>query len=179
MDLCPWEGIQRKRDITWVDTHLREWLVRAIDWASQFWCPTPEGKEEPTPLIGGLLGLTEGLWEAWSPLETSTHVRAAPESGQTEVCSSSCWVSCTPCTPYPEPSEWSALDLGWPSAGRGLDCGIERWPGSVVDPGWGSGGHWWSFLKHIPEAAQILMVLLLHGSTRDSCSESMWAPPAL
>ena len=159
-----------------MDTHLSEWLVRATDWASQSWPHTPEGKEEPTRLVGGLLGLREGLWEAWSPLETSTRVRAAPEAGQRGLLQQLLgflqpWF----CAPYPEPREWSALDLGAHHQGGDVTVG---WRGELVLwwAGWGSGGRCWSFLKLMPEAAQILTVLLFHSSPRDTCSESVWAP---
>ena len=35
-------------------------------------------EEEPPWLLGGLLGLTGGLWEAWALLMGSTHTLACP-----------------------------------------------------------------------------------------------------
>ena len=66
----PWEESQRKREITWAEILPREWVVQP---ATGHTSPGVLHREDkPHRLVGELVGLTEGLWEAWTLLFRNT-----------------------------------------------------------------------------------------------------------
>ena len=84
----PWEGTQKKREITWAEILPREWMIPARYWGHQ---GVQHREDEPHRLVGELVGLIEGLGEAWTPLLRSRAYLLAPEAvrrGGTENCMS-------------------------------------------------------------------------------------------
>lgn len=80
-------------------------------------------------LVGELLRLAEGLWEAWTPLTRSVHAGLPPQAGQKEICSSSCQVVHNCLGTHPGPAEW----ILWPCS---LLCIIAQnwiWDGHEQD----------------------------------------------
>ena len=177
--MFPWEGTQRKSEITQEDPSLG-----GEQFKPQIGCPHPgvlwRGGKPPW-LVGGLLGLIEGLWEAWTPLRGVCLCRFAPKEELREVC----WVSCNCLIKHSStilangptlltPCHSAALDVGWAWPGKRLDCEIQRWPGP-----WGrcaGGSHCWHLLKQLLKNSLDLWWWQLHHSSPPTLAEKPRIP---
>ena len=109
-DLCPGRGLRGKERL-----HGQR-SSPGSEWFQPDTGHTSPGvlhrEDEPHRLVGQLVGLTEGLWEAWTPLFRNT-CTLAPESvrrRRTESCISG-WPVSQDCPP-PAPGSCSSLSLG-------------------------------------------------------------------
>lgn len=90
-------------------------------------------EDEPPWLVGGLLGLTEGLWEAWAPFMRSMCIHAGLPPGRAKRANRSQWLPGFLQPPQDmnapallTPGHNSTLDLGLPQSRTVLGHGMQR-----------------------------------------------------